>query len=194
MNYKELSPGKNVPTDVNMIVEIAKGGGTVKYEFDRDSGAIFVDRLRDEASVYPTNYGCIPQTLSEDGDPLDVIVIGEPVQTGAVLPVRPIGVLLMDDEKGHDVKILAVPADRLTSSYLHIQDISDLPEQEKKRIEHFFKHYKDLGTEHGKWSKTAGWQDVKAAHKYIEEAIERAKAPPAATAKPPAQGGPSSKK
>src|SRR5687768_8147599 len=115
MDYKDLPPGVNVPVDVNAIIEIGKGGGDVKYEFDRRQNIVVVDRLRDSSMVYPVNYGCIPQTLSEDGDPLDILVLCDnSIQTGVVIPARPVGVLIMDDEKGHDVKIIAVPADRVS--------------------------------------------------------------------------------
>lgn len=176
MNYKELAPGKNVPTDVNAIIEIAKGEGTIKYEFDRNTGAIIVDRLRESSMRYPVNYGCMPQTISEDGDPLDILVFcDDSIQPGTVIPARPVGVLLMNDEKGHDVKVIAVPADRLTTAYMDIQHISDIPEHEKRKIEHFFKHYKDLDGHQGRWSEIFGWKDVDVAHQYIREAVERAK-------------------
>ena len=183
---KDIPPGRNVPTDVNALIEIAKGAGTVKYEFDRHSGIIVVDRLRDSSMRYPINYGCIPNTLSDDGDPLDILVYcDEPIQTGTVIPARPIGVLIMDEEKGHDVKIIAVPADRLTDAYSHIQSIKDLPAGELRKIEHFFKHYKDLESASGKMSKTSGWKDVAEAHAYIRKAIDAVKTPPAAPSAPP---------
>ncbi|MCE9507945.1 MAG: inorganic diphosphatase [Alphaproteobacteria bacterium] len=176
MNYKALPTGRTVPTDINALIEIAKGGGSIKYEFDRHSGALIVDRLRDSSMNYPVNYGCIPQTLSEDGDPLDVLVLCDPIQIGTVMAVRPVGVLIMDDEKGHDVKIIAVPADRLTSAFKHIQKLSDIPEAERQKIEHFFAHYKDLEGHQGRNSKVSGWKDVDAAHEYIFASIKRAKA------------------
>lgn len=175
MSYNDVPSGKNVPTDVNALIEIPKGGGHVKYEFRRESDIIFVDRLRDSAMVYPVNYGFIPQTLSEDGDPIDILVLCEhSIQTGTVIPARPIGVLIMEDEKGSDVKIIAVPADRLTSSYLHIQKLDDI-RHEMPKIEHFFVHYKDLEGKSGKWSKVSGWEDAASAHSYILKAIEREK-------------------
>jgi inorganic pyrophosphatase len=176
MDYKALPAGRAVPTDVNALIEIAKGGGTIKYEFDRQSGALFVDRLRDSSLNYPINYGCIPQTLSDDGDPLDVLVLCDPIQSGTVIAVRPVGVLIMEDEKGLDVKIIAVPADRLTSAFLHIQKLADIPESEKQKIEHFFTHYKDLDGHQGRWSKVSGWKDVDEAHAYILDSIKKAKA------------------
>lgn len=183
MDYTKIDSGKTPPTDVNAIIEIAKNEGRVKYEFDRASGAIFVDRVRETSMLYPINYGCIPQTISEDGDPLDILVLcADPIQTGTVIPVRPVGVLLMDDEKGHDVKIIAVPADRVSPDFGHIQDVGDIPASEKKKIEHFFKHYKDLDGAAGRWSTVAGWKDVKEAHRYITEAIDRASPTPAGPA------------
>lgn len=176
MSYKDLVPGANVPHDVNALIEISKGEGSVKYEFDRHSSTIVVDRLRESSMRYPLNYGCIPNTISDDGDPLDIIVICEPIQTGAVIAARPIGILMMNDEKGHDVKIIAVPADRLTTMYLDIQNVDDIPEMEKAKIEHFFSHYKDLDNHMGKWSETSGWQGVEVAHDYIRKAIEMGKA------------------
>lgn len=173
MGFKNLPAGKNAPHDVNAVIEISKGQGHVKYEFDHDTGMIMVDRIRHSSLLYPINYGCIPQTISDDGDPVDVIILGDPVQTGAVLPCRPVGVLMMEDEKGHDVKILAVPSDRLTQQFKHIQDINDIPETQRAMLEHFFTHYKDLDG-NGKWSKTSGWQDVSVAHRYIVEGMERA--------------------
>jgi len=184
---KDIPPGRNVPTDVNALIEISKNAGAVKYEFDRHAGIIVVDRLRDSSMRYPINYGCIPNTISDDGDPLDILVYcAEPIQTGTVIPVRPIGVLIMDDEKGHDVKIIAVPADRLTDVYQHIQTLKDLPPGELRKIEHFFKHYKDLESASGKKSTTAGWQELAVAHQYIHKAIAAAKnpAPPAPPAGP----------
>lgn len=178
MSYDTLTPGRNVPTDVNVIIEISKGQGRVKYEFDRHNGVIVVDRIRNSSLLYPINYGCIPQTLSDDGDPLDIIVFGDEVQTGTVLPARPVGMLVMDDEKGHDVKILAVPADRLTPHWQHIQTLADVPKADIEMLEHFFKHYKDLDSGAGKWSETFGWRDVDAAHEYIHAAIARAKGGP----------------
>lgn len=187
MNYKDLPPGRNVPTDVNAIIEIGKDQGLVKYEYDRKNGIIVVDRLREKALPYPINYGCIPQTLSEDGDPLDILVFcNSTIQTGAVIPARPIGILMMDDEKGHDVKIIAVPADSVTKDYLHLQNIGDLPDAERQKIEHFFRHYKDLDGASGRWSTTAGWKGLDVACEYIEKAIERAKLDATAPKTPPA--------
>ena len=179
MAYRDLPTGKKAPHEVNALIEIPKDGGSVKYEFDRKSGLFVVDRLRESTMRYPVNYGCIPQTISEDGDPLDVLVLcDDAIQTGTVIPVRPVGVLIMNDEKGHDVKIIAVPADKLTTAFLDIRDINDIPTREMHKIEHFFKHYKDLEVGVGKHSETFGWKDVKAAHDYILKGIECAKDDP----------------
>jgi inorganic pyrophosphatase len=183
MIYKDLPAGKNVPTEINALIEISMNSGNVKYEFDRASGAIIVDRLRDSPMNYPVNYGCMPQTISDDGDPLDILVwCPYAIQTGTVISVRPVGVLIMEDEKGIDVKIIAVPADSVSNKFLKIQDINDIGEDERDKIEHFFKHYKDLdgGKDKKRWSEVTGWEDVKSAHAYILKGIEGAKpAPPA---------------
>ncbi len=174
MRYDKLVPGKSAPHDVNALIEITKGEGTVKYEYDITTGFVVVDRIRHSSLLYPINYGCIPNTLSEDGDALDIIVLGDAVQTGAILPCRPVAVLMMEDEKGPDVKILAVPADRISPHYKHIQRLADVPENQIMLLEHFFKHYKDLESGPGKFSKTFGWQDVESANAYVIDAIERA--------------------
>lgn len=175
MNYKALTPGRAVPTEVNALIEIPKGGGSVKYEFDRVSETIVVDRMRDSSLRYPVNYGCIPHTLSDDGDPLDILVLcDDAIQTGTVIPVRPVGVLIMDDEKGHDVKIVAVPADHLTPAFAHIQDINDISAAERRKIAHFFTHYKDLESQQGKNSVVSGWKDRAEAHAYILKAVQSA--------------------
>lgn len=177
MDYKNLPAGRNVPTSVYALIEIAKDQGRVKYEFDRASGAIIVDRLRpDGVQPYPVNYGCVPQTLSDDGDPLDILVLCDPIQTGTVVPVRPIGVLVMEDEKGLDVKIIAVPSADVSVEYNHIQSLADLPPRLKFEIEYFFTHYKDLETGKGKFSRVSGWEDVQRAHKYITDSIANAQA------------------
>jgi inorganic pyrophosphatase len=175
MSEQNLPTGKNVPVDVYALIEIPKGGGHIKYEFNHKIEHMVVDRLRDSAMIYPANYGSIPQTLSEDGDPLDILVICEhPVQTGVIISARPIGVLVMEDENGMDEKIIAVPADSMTSAYMHIQNLSDIGEHEKQKIEHFFKHYKDLEGKN-KWTKISKWGDVKVAQQCILESIEREK-------------------
>ena len=161
--------------DVNVIIENAMGGPPVKYELDKDSGHLRMDRMLYSAVHYPQNYGFIPRTLHEDNDPLDIIVVGQvPVVPGAVIPCRPIGVLMMTDDKGQDEKILAVPHPKLTRYYEKIKHYQDLPDILVERIVHFFQHYKDL--EPGKWVKLLGWGDVDEARRLIVEAIERAKA------------------
>lgn len=186
MDNPNIITGKNIPTDINALIEIPKGGGHIKYEFNQKMGAMTVDRLRDSSMLYPINYGFIPGTLSGDGDPLDILVICDhAIQTGVIIPARPIGVLIMEDEYGLDVKILAVPADRLTSAYLNIQTLNDISEGEKNKLAHFFKHYKDL--EEGRWSKISGWEDVDAAHDYIRKAIEAAKQGKTPPLPPPAK-------
>ena len=189
MDYSKITPGDDIPKEVNALIEIPKGGGHIKYEFNHKTGSMVVDRLRDSSMLYPINYGCVPHTLSDDGDPLDILVLCDhAIQTGVVIPVRPIGVLIMEDEKGPDVKIIAVPADRLTSAYSHIQKLEDLNENERKKIEHFFQHYKDLEGGKDKWSKTAGWEDVEAAHGYIIKSIEAAQSKSPIPAKPKIPG------
>lgn len=173
MDLKQIPIGKNPPYDINAIIEIPIGGQPVKYEFDKKSGAIFVDRFIYTPMFYPANYGFIPHTLSEDGDPVDIMVIGTiPVVPGAVLRSRPIGVLMMEDESGTDEKILAVPVDALHPYYTKVSTYRDLPEVLLDQISHFFEHYKDL--EKGKWVKVTGWGDVTQAVKLIEEGIKRA--------------------
>lgn len=185
-SLKNIPPGRNVPTEVYALIEISRNEGAVKYEFDRHSGAIFVDRLRDSSMRYPVNYGCIPQTLSDDGDPLDILVYcAEPIQTGTVIAVRPVGVLIMDDEKGHDVKIIAVPADHVSTAYSHIKTLADLPQADLRKIEYFFRHYKDLEAGSGRKSTTAGWQDLASAHAYINKAVAAGGAAPGGKAPPP---------
>ena len=173
MNLKKIPIGKNPPTDINVVVEIALGSDPIKYEVDKDSGALFVDRFLHTAMYYPVNYGFVPHTLSDDGDPVDVMVVGRHgVNVGAVLRSRPIGVLLMEDESGQDEKILAVPHSKLHPFYVEVQIYSDLPTILLQQIEHFFAHYKDL--EPGKWVKVAGWGDQAVAEALILAGIERA--------------------
>ena len=174
MLIKNISTGKDVPNVVNVLVENPANALPVKYELDKESGALFVDRFLATPMHYPLNYGFIPNTLSGDGDPIDVLVLSEyPVTYGAVLPCKPIGVLLMEDEKGEDEKILAVPSEKMNSEYSKINEIEELPEITLKKVEHFFEHYKDL--EKGKWVKVAGYKDSKEAKNKILEAVERAK-------------------
>lgn len=172
MQLDKISTGENVPKEVNCIIENPMGGEPVKYEMDKDSGAVFVDRFLHTSMRYPGNYGFIPHTLSGDGDPVDCLVIGRTqVMPGAVIPVRPIGVLLMEDESGTDEKIIAVPADRLHPFHADVRNIDDLRPIMLEQIEHFFAHYKDL--EKGKWAKTQRWGDSDEAEKMILEGIER---------------------
>ena len=172
MLIKEIKTGKNVPEQVNVLIEVSQNSLPVKYELDKDSGALFVDRFVATPMHYPCNYGFIPNTLSEDGDPIDVLVITEyPVVSGAVIPSKPIGVLIMEDEKGMDEKILAVPTEKMNSEYSRINEINELPEIVLNRIRHFFEHYKEL--EKGKWVKVTGYKDSKEAKNKIMEAVAR---------------------
>ena len=173
MDITKIPAGKNAPEDVYVVVENPMGGAPVKYELDKDSGAIFVDRFLHTAMFYPGNYGFVPQTLSGDGDPVDVLVLGHlPVAPGSVMLSRPIGVLLMEDEAGQDEKVVAVPVDKLYPAFSDIKNVSDLPEITRQQIEHFFEHYKDL--EGGKWVKTLGWADAEKAKSMILEGVDRA--------------------
>ncbi len=174
MRIDAISLGKNPPDEVNVIVEVPVGGEPVKYEMDKEAGTLVVDRFLYTSMRYPGNYGFIPHTLSEDGDPCDVLIANQRgIIPGAIVACRPVGVLKMNDEAGGDEKIIAVPATRLTRRYENVNDIKDLPEITLKQIEHFFEHYKDL--EKGKWVKVIGWGDAKEAKRLIIEAIERAK-------------------
>ncbi|AYM06557.1 MULTISPECIES: inorganic diphosphatase [Agrobacterium] len=175
MRIDAISIGKNPPEDVNVIVEVPVGGQPIKYEMDKDAGALIVDRFLYTPMTYPGNYGFVPHTLSDDGDPIDVLICNtRPLVPGCVINVRPIGVMIMEDDGGKDEKILAVPVPKLTRRYDKVHNYTDLPEITLKQIEHFFEHYKDL--EPGKWVKMGGWQDVDVAKKLIVEAIERYKA------------------
>jgi inorganic pyrophosphatase len=164
--------GHDVPNDFNVIIEIPMRGDPIKYEVDKDTGAIFVDRFMATAMHYPCNYGYIPKTLSEDGDPCDVLVLSPmPLITGVVVRCRPIGMLRLDDEMGGDAKILAVPIDKLSSLYRTIRSPRDLPELQLQQISHFFEHYKDL--EPGKWVRVGSWVEAEDAKKEILDSIER---------------------
>ncbi len=174
MRIDAISIGKNPPEDVNVIVEVPVGGHPIKYEMDKEAGTLVVDRFLYTPMTYPGNYGFVPHTLSEDGDPIDVLIAStRPLVPGCVINVRPIGVLKMEDNSGKDEKIIAVPSPKLTMRYDKVKDYTDLPEITVKQIEHFFEHYKDL--EPGKWVKIYGWGDAKEAGALILEAIERAK-------------------
>lgn len=173
MDLNKLSIGRNAPHEINVLVEIPLGGEPVKYELDKESGALFVDRFLHTAMYYPGNYGFIPHTLSEDGDPCDVLIVGRvPVIPGAVVSCRPIGVLHMEDESGKDEKILAVPSDKLHSFYSNVASYKDLPPIHCEQIAHFFQHYKDL--EKGKWVSIVRWGDAEEAKQAIREGQERA--------------------
>jgi inorganic pyrophosphatase len=172
MDLSRIPTGKNVPDDINVFVEIPQGGMPVKYELDKESGALFVDRFLHTSMVYPANYGFIPHTLSADGDPIDCMVVGPtPVVPGVVLRSRPIGALLMEDEAGVDEKILALPLDKLHPFYSDIQTYLDLPSILREQIAHFFAHYKDL--EKGKWVRVTGWVGVEEAKALIVEGVKR---------------------
>ena len=172
MDITKISIGNRPPEEVNVIIEVGLRSDPIKYEFDKDSGAIVVDRFLYTTMFYPCNYGFIPHTFAADGDPVDVMVIGRmPVQPGAVLAARPIGVLELEDEAGCDEKILAVPTRAITQLYDRVKSWTDVPEIDLRRIQHFFEHYKDLEPE--KWTRVGNWRDVDIAHKLISEAIER---------------------
>jgi len=174
MRIDAISIGKNPPHDVNVIIEVAVGGEPIKYEMDKEAGTLVVDRFLYTPMRYPGNYGFIPHTLSGDGDPCDVLIVNtRAIVPGAVMSVRPVGVLLMEDEAGGDEKIIAVPTSKLTQRYDRIKNYSDLPEITLQQIQHFFEHYKDL--EKGKWVKVLRWCGAEDAHRLILEGIERAK-------------------
>lgn len=173
MNLNAIPIGKNPPHDINVIVEVPVNAEPIKYEMDKESHALFVDRFLHTPMNYPGNYGFVPHTLSEDGDPIDVLICNtRPLLPGCVINVRPIGVLVMEDDGGRDEKIIAVPSEKLTKRYNKVNDYTDLPEITLQQIEHFFSHYKDL--EPGKWVKIEGWQGVAYAQEMIEQAIKRA--------------------
>lgn len=172
MRISEIPVGQNPPYDINVIIEVPIGSVPVKYEMDKKSGALFVDRFLHTPMFYPANYGFAPHTLSDDGDAIDVLVAGAvPVHPGAILRARPIGVLLMEDEHGADEKILAVPHDAMSSVYKDISSYRDLPDILIDQIAHFFEHYKDL--EKGKWVKIQRWGDTAEALDLINQSIER---------------------
>lgn len=174
MRIDAVPIGTNPPEDVNVIIEVPVGGEPIKYEMDKAAGAMFVDRFLYTSMRYPGNYGFVPHTLSDDGDPIDVIVANQrAIVPGAVMNCRPIGVLIMEDEAGQDEKVLAVPSMHLTRRYEKVHTYSDLPEITLQQIEHFFSHYKDL--EAGKWVKVVGWQNADTAKRMISESIERAR-------------------
>ena len=174
MRIDAIKIGNNPPEDVNVIIEVPIGGEPIKYEMDKAAGTLVVDRFLHTPMRYPGNYGFVPHTLSEDGDPIDVLVANtRPIVPGAVINVRPVGVLKMQDEAGGDEKVIAVPVPKLTKRYEHVVNYTDMPEITLQQIRHFFEHYKDL--EPGKWVKVLGWGDAAEAKKMIAQAIERAK-------------------
>jgi len=175
MRIDAIAIGKNPPDDVNVIIEVPIGGQPIKYEMDKQAGALFVDRFLHTSMRYPGNYGFVPHTLSGDGDPIDVLVCNtRELVPGCVVNVRPIGVLIMEDNAGEDEKVIAVPSPHITKRYEGVRNYTDLPQITLDQVAHFFEHYKDL--EPGKWVKIGGWQDSARAKKMITEAIERAKA------------------
>jgi inorganic pyrophosphatase len=174
MRIEDIAIGTNPPEDINVIIEVPVGGQPIKYELDKHSGTLVVDRFLYTPMTYPGNYGFVPHTLSEDGDPIDVLVCNtRALIPGCVINVRPIGVLIMEDDSGQDEKIMAVPSDHLTRRYLDVKTYSDLPEITLQQIQHFFEHYKDL--EPNKWVKIDSWQGTNIARRLISEAIERDK-------------------
>ena len=175
MNLDRVDSGRDVPNDFNVIIEIPMNADPIKYEVDKDTGALFVDRFMTTAMHYPCNYGYVPHTISDDGDPVDVLVIAPfPVAVGAVIRCRPIGVLKMEDEAGGDSKLLAVPIDKVLPIYTHWQKPEDINQMRLKAIQHFFEHYKDL--EAGKWVKIQGWEGPEAAREEVTVGIEAYKA------------------
>jgi inorganic pyrophosphatase len=172
MGLSGVNAGNNLPDEINVIIEITARSEPIKYEVDKHSGSLFVDRFLSTSMHYPCDYGYVPQTLSDDGDPVDVLVITPiPVNRGCVITCRPVGMLKMQDEAGADQKVLAVPINRLTSLYQDVHQLSDLPPLLLKQIAHFFAHYKDL--EDGKWVKLDGWLEMDAAKKEIMESVHR---------------------
>ena len=178
MRIDAVPIGSNPPEDINVIIEVSVGGEPIKYEMDKDAGAMYVDRFLYTPMRYPGNYGFVPHTLCGDGDPIDVVVVNQrPVVPGAIMSCRPIGVLMMEDESGQDEKIIAVPGEKLTKRYAHVHDVTDLPQITVDQVKHFFEHYKDL--EPGNWVEVTGVEGADAAKKLITESIERAQAVPA---------------
>jgi inorganic pyrophosphatase len=170
MSLNNVTPGKNVPESFNVIIEIPMNADPVKYEVDKESGALFVDRFMGTAMHYPTNYGYVPQTIAGDGDPVDVLVMTPfPLPPGVVVPCRALGILMMEDEGGMDGKVLAVPTEKILARYSNIQSLADIHELQLQQISHFFEHYKDL--EKGKWVKVKGWEGIEAAKKEILDGI-----------------------
>ena len=169
----DLKAGKNAPEEINVVIEIPKGSN-IKYEIDDETGALFVDRKLFTAMFYPCNYGFVPQTKEKDGDPVDVLVLGnDAVVPTSVIRANPVGVLLTADEEGEDAKIVAVPVSKIDPTFAHVKDVNDVPEHLRNQIKHFFEHYKEL--EKGKYVKVTGWEGKDSAKKKISEAMERYK-------------------
>ena len=174
MRIDAIKIGNNPPLDVNVLIEVPVGGQPIKYEMDKDAGTLVVDRFLYTPMTYPGNYGFVPHTLSEDGDPIDVLVCNSrPLVPGCVINVRPVGVLIMEDNAGQDEKIIAVPSAHLSKRFDNVDNYLDMPEITIQQIQHFFEHYKDL--EPGKWVKIGDWMDNCHAQRLIIESIERAK-------------------
>ena len=174
MRIDAIPIGNNPPEDVNVIIEVPVGGQPIKYEMNKEAGTLFVDRFLYTPMTYPGNYGFVPHTLSGDGDPVDVLVCNtRQLVPGCYINVRPIGVLIMEDNAGEDEKIIAVPMPKVTRRYEDVHNYTDLPEITLQQVQHFFEHYKDL--EPGKWVKIGGWHDAARARQMIAEGIERAK-------------------
>lgn len=179
MNLDRVGSGANVPNEINVVIEIPAHSDPVKYELDKKTGAMFVDRFMTTAMHYPCNYGYVPHTLSRDGDPVDVMVVTPyPLISGSVIKCRPVGLLKMTDESGDDAKVLALPLDKLCRSYRNVESFRDLPEDLLNRVAHFFEHYKDL--DEGKWVRVGGWggpdeakQEIMASVKLFQDAPER---------------------
>ena len=174
MRIDAIAIGNNPPEDVNVIIEVPVGGEPIKYEMDKEAGTLFVDRFLYTPMRYPGNYGFVPHTLSGDGDPIDVLVCNtRALVPGCVINVRPIGVLVMEDNAGQDEKIIAVPSPQITKRYEKVMNYTDLPQISLEQVSHFFEHYKDL--EPGKWVKIEGWHDAATAKKMIIDGIARAR-------------------
>ncbi|WP_369161115.1 inorganic diphosphatase [Candidatus Thiodiazotropha sp. LNASS1] len=177
MNLDRVSSGKNIPDEINVIIEIPSNADPVKYEVDKETGAMFVDRILRTAMHYPANYGYIPHTLSDDGDPCDVMVpTAFPLIPGSVIRCRPVAVLKMTDESGDDAKVVAVPADDVSSRWRHVKSADDMPEELMERIAHFFEHYKDL--DEGKWVRVKGWEGAEAAKEEVTNSVQMYKDAP----------------
>lgn len=174
MRIEAIPAGEKPPEDINVIVEVPIGGEPIKYELDKEAGALFVDRFLYTPMRYPGNYGFVPHTLSEDGDPIDVLIANtRPLVPGCVMNCRPIGVLVMEDEKGEDEKVVAVPSTAISRRYENVHEFMDLPKLTRDQISHFFEHYKDL--EPGKWVKLQDWGDAARAREMIQAALDRAR-------------------